>query len=61
MVLKEDKEFANNGKQMGSVRHQKPLHRLSHPHKEVEVRRGKRTSEARVHLGSSIDSRAETS
>ena len=42
-------------------RHQKPLHPLSHQHKEVEVRREKRTSEAGVHLGSSIDSRAKTS
>ena len=43
-------------------RHQKkPLHPLSHQHQEVEVRRGKRTSEARVRLGSSIDSRAKTS
>ena len=40
-------------------RHQKPLHPLNHQHKKVEVRRGKRTSEAGVHLGSSLDSRAE--
>ena len=38
-------------------RHQKPLHPLSHQHKEVEVRRGRRTSGTGVHLGSSIDSR----
>ena len=78
VVLKEDTEFAINGKEQGSVReetsvvsgttgisvqnqHQKPLHLLSHQHKEVEVRRGKRISEAGVHLGSSIDSRAKTS
>ena len=42
-------------------RHQKPLHPLSHQNKEVQVRREERTSEAGVHLGSSIDSRAETS
>ena len=66
-------EFAINGKLKGirvgsgtmgmSVqnRHQKPLHPLSHQHKEVEVRRGKRTSEAGVQLGSSVDSRAKTS
>ena len=40
-------------------RHQKPLHPLNHQHKEVEVHRGKRTSEAGVHLVSSLDSRAE--
>ena len=40
-------------------RHQKPLHPLNHQHKEVEVHRGKRTSVAGVHLGSSLDSRAE--
>ena len=40
-------------------RHQKPLHPLNHQHKEVEVRWGKRTSEAGVHLGSSLDSRAK--
>ena len=43
-----------------SDRHQKPLHPLNHQHKEVEVRRGKRTSGARVHLGSSLGSRAKT-
>ena len=76
-MVKEDKDFAVDGKQKGSVReetgvvsgttgmsvknrHQKPLHPLSHQHKEVEVRRGQRTLEARVHLGSSIDSRAHT-
>ena len=42
-------------------RHQKPLHPLSHQHKEVEVRREKGTSEAGVRLGRPIDSRAETS
>ena len=42
-------------------RHQKPLHPLNHQHKEVEVHREKGTSEAGVHLGSSIDSRAKTS
>ena len=41
--------------------HQKPLHPLSHNVKEVEVRREKRTSEAGVHQGSSIDSRAKPS
>ena len=40
-------------------RHQKPLHPLSHQHKEVDVHRGKRTSEAGAHQGSSLDSRAE--
>ena len=40
-------------------RHPKPHHPLNHKHKEVEVHRGKRTSEAGVHLGSSIDSRAK--
>ena len=33
-------------------RHQNPLHPLNHQHKDVEVRRGKRTSEAGVYLGS---------
>ena len=42
-------------------RHQKQLQPLNHQHKEVEVHRGKRTSEAGVHLGSSLDSRAKTS
>ena len=42
-------------------RHQKPLHPLSHQHTEVEVRREKRTSDAGVHLGRPIDSRAKTS
>ena len=41
-------------------RHRKPLHSLNHQHKEVEVRRTNRTSEAGVHLGSSLDSRAKT-
>ena len=42
--------------------HQKPLHPLSHQHKEmVEVRREKETSEARVRLGRPIDSGAGTS
>ena len=36
-------------------RHQKLLHPLNHQHKEVEVHRGKRTSEGGVHLGSSLD------
>ena len=40
-------------------RHQKPLHPLNHQHKEVEVSQGKRASEAGVHLGGSLDSRAE--
>ena len=41
-------------------RHPSPLHPLSHQQKEmVEVRRGRRASEAGVHLGSSLDSRAE--
>ena len=74
VVLKEDKENATNGMQKDSVReetnavsgsvqnqHQKPLHPLSHQHKEVQVRRGKGTPEAGVHLESPIDSRAETS
>ena len=42
-------------------RHQKPLHPLSHQHKEEEVRREEGTSEAGARLGSPIDSRAETS
>ena len=44
-------------------RHRKPRHPLRHQlqKREVEVRRGKRTLEAGVHLGSSIDSRAKTS
>ena len=41
--------------------HQKPLHPLSHQHKEVEVRREKGPSEIGVLLGSPIDSRAKTS
>ena len=42
-------------------RHRSPLHSLNHWHKKMEeVRRRKRTSEAGVHLGSSIDSRAKT-
>ena len=40
-------------------RHQTPLDPLNHQHKEVEVRRDKRTSEARVDLGRSLDSRAQ--
>ena len=40
-------------------RHQKPLHLLSHKHEEAEVRREKRASEAGVHLGSWLDSRAK--
>ena len=40
-------------------RHQKPLHPLNHQHKEEEVRRGKRTSKAGVHMGRSLDSRAK--
>ena len=75
VVLKEDKEKAINGEQKDSVREetsvvsgtmkisvQKPtptLHPPSHQHKEVEVRRGKRTSEVRVHPGSSLDSHAK--
>ena len=35
-------------------------HPLNHQNKEVEVRREKRASEAGVHLGSSLDSRAKT-
>ena len=42
-------------------RHQKPLHPLSHQHKEVEVRRENGPSEVRVHLGSPIDSHTKTS
>ena len=42
-------------------RHQKPLHPLSHQHQEVEVRRAKGASEARVRLGRAIDSSAKTS
>ena len=42
-------------------RHQKPLHPLSHQHQEVEVRREKGASEARVRLGRLIDSSAKTS
>ena len=42
-------------------RHEKPIHPLNHQHKEVEVRAGKGTSEAQVHLGRPIDSRAKTS
>ena len=72
MVLKEEHENAINGKQKDRVvvsgtmkisvqnRHRNPLHPLNHQHKEVEVRRRKRTSEAAVHLGSSLDSRAKT-
>ena len=44
----------------GQNRHRKPLHPLSHQHQEVEVRREKGASEARVCLGRPIDSRAET-
>ena len=40
--------------------HQKPLHLLSHQHKEAVVRREKGSSEVRVNLGSPIDSRAKT-
>ena len=42
-------------------RHRKPLHRLSHQHQEVEVRREKGASEAEASLGRPIDSRAKTS
>ena len=38
----------------------KTLHPLNHQNQEEEVRREKRASEARVHLGSSLDSRAKT-
>ena len=70
VVLKEDKEFATNGKQMGSAREETsvffrhdedkrakptPKNRSIHQHKGVEVRRGKRTSEAGVHLANSLD------
>ena len=73
-MLKEDKEFAINGKQKDrqglrrdkcSFRHiedkrAKPTPKnrstLNHQHKEVEERRRKRSSEARVHQGSSLDS-----
>ena len=41
--------------------HQKPLHLLSHKHKEVEVHREKEPSEVGLHLGGPIDSRAKTS
>ena len=41
--------------------HQKPLHPLNHPHKEVGVHRGKRTSEAVVNMGRPIVSSAKTS
>ena len=41
-------------------RHQKPLHPLNLQHKEVEVRRGKITSKAGVHLESSLDCHAKT-
>ena len=42
-------------------RQQKPLHPLSHQHQEVEVRREEGSTEAGVHLGKPIDSRAKTS
>ena len=44
-------------------RHQKPSHPLSHqlPKHQVEVRREKDTSEVEASLGSSIDSRVNTS
>ena len=42
-------------------RHQKARQPLSHQHQEAEVRREKATSEAKASLGSSIDSRANTS
>ena len=35
--------------------HQKPVHPLNHQHKEMVVRRGKRTLKAGVHLGSLLD------
>ena len=76
MVLKEDKEFAINGKQKDSVRAEtsvvsgtmkinvKPTSKtappLNHQNQEVEVHREKGAPEARVHLGSSLDSRAKT-
>ena len=41
--------------------HQKARQPLSHQHQEAEVRREKATSEAKASLGSSIDSRANTS
>ena len=40
-------------------RHRRPLRPLNHQHQEVQVRREKRAPEAGVHLGSSLDSRAE--
>ena len=65
-------EFAINGKQKDSVREETSIvsgtikisvrnrhQKLLHQHKEVEVHRGQRNSEARVHPGSSIDSRAK--
>ena len=42
-------------------RHRKPLHPLSHQHKEVEMRREKGASEAGARLGRPIGSRAKTS
>ena len=41
--------------------HSKPLHLVSHKHKEVEVRREKGPSEVGVHLGRPIDTRGDTS
>ena len=60
-VREETNVFAGTTVTIVQNRHQKPFHPLSHQNQEVEVRREKGTSEARVRLGSSIDSRAETS
>ena len=45
---------------MHQNRHRKPLHLLSHQHKEVEVRREKEASKAEVRLAEFFDSRADT-
>ena len=62
--VREETNAVSSGTTVMSVQiqHKKPLHHLSHQHKEVEVRREKGSSEVGgVHLGSSIDSRAKTS
>ena len=58
-VREETGVVSNTMKISAQNRHQKPLNPLSHQNQEVEVHRGKRTSEAGVHLRSSLDSRAE--
>ena len=53
--------FQHDSDERAKSTQKKPLHILSHQHKEVEVRRERGASEAGVCLGSPTDSRAKTS